>query len=139
MGHRRADCTNADVAVQELVFPTRDVEKKRKVSGQEVRDGRFDEVRPSGLRMRRSERRSVGQVLQRILQGAGRQDRAALRVPAPGLPLTRSPRGGRGRLPYRAVAIALALSAGGCSSPAVDKAAGDGAGAGIAVTTAADG
>jgi hypothetical protein len=60
-------------------------------------------------------------------------------VPASGLPLTRRPLAGRGRLPHCAVAIALALSAGGCSSPAVDKAAGHGAGAGIAVTTSADG
>jgi hypothetical protein len=60
-------------------------------------------------------------------------------VPASGLPLTRTPRARRGRLTRCAVAIALALSAAGCSTPAVDKAAGRGAGAGIAVTTSADG
>jgi len=60
-------------------------------------------------------------------------------VPASGLSLTRTPPTRRGRLTCRAAAIALALIVGGCSTPAVDKAAGSGAGAGIAVTTSADG
>src|SRR5690348_1658257 len=77
----------------------------------------------------------MGQVLQRVLQEARRQDRAALRVPASGLPLT----GRRATGSCGVVAAALALSLASCSTPAVDRAAGQGAGGGIAVRTSADG
>src|SRR5205085_11226034 len=111
---------------------------KRKVCAQEVRDGRPDKVRPSGLRMHRSEGRRMGQILQRILQEPREQNRAPLRVPPPGLPLTAA------AIPPRpsmacAIVLAVALPAMACSNAAVDKAAGAGAGSGIAVTTSAMG
>jgi hypothetical protein len=80
----------------------------------------------------------MGQVLQRILQEARRQDRAALRVPASGLPLTGPRSAARSRRIRSALPIAVALALGGCSNPAIEKAAGQGAGAGIVVRTASD-
>lgn len=66
-----------------------------------------------------------------------------MRVPAPGVSLSRPPKGGHYGLltgPFKAghyvlVAACLAI---GCSNAAVDKAAGEGAGTGIAVGTSAD-
>jgi hypothetical protein len=65
----------------------------------------------------------MGEILQRILQSARRQDRIALRVPSPGVPLRR-----------RLAVVTLLLTAA-CSNAALDKVAGQGAGAGIDVTT----
>jgi hypothetical protein len=81
----------------------------------------------------------MGQVLQRILQEARGEDRAALRVPAPGLPLSGPRRAARRHAAACALSVALVLGLAGCSNPAIDKAAGQGAGAGIAVKPSADG
>ena len=57
-------------------------------------------------------------------------------MPSPGLPLSRTR---RARCTACALSLALVLGLAGCSNPAVDKAAGSGAGAGIAVKPSADG
>ena len=62
----------------------------RKIRRTEVRNGgRSPEVRASGLLVSGDQRRRVGEVLQRILQGEGPADRVAMRMPASRLRLTR--------------------------------------------------
>ena len=51
-----------------------------------------NEVRPYSVRVRGASQRAAREVLQRPLQAGRRQDRAALRLPASGLPLTRDQR-----------------------------------------------
>src|SRR5215510_11935649 len=55
----------------------------------EVRHARLDDdpVRPPRLQLHGRKRRNVRKVLQRALQAGRQQNRAALRVPAPGLSL----------------------------------------------------
>ena len=60
-------------------------------------------------------------------------------MPAPGLPLSGQRRAAGVRGIGWAIAVALVLGLAGCSNPAIDKAAGSGAGAGIAVRPSADG
>jgi hypothetical protein len=60
-------------------------------------------------------------------------------VQAPGLPLTASPAARRNGRIRSAALIALALAVAACSNPAIEKAAGQGAGVGIAARTSADG
>jgi hypothetical protein len=60
-------------------------------------------------------------------------------VPASGVSLTRARSAASGRRTQYVVPLAITLSLTACSNPAIDKAAGQGAGAGIAVRTSADG
>jgi len=60
-------------------------------------------------------------------------------VPAPGLPLSGRRRAAPVRGAGHALLVALALGLAGCSNPAIDKAAGSGAGAGIAMQTSTAG
>jgi hypothetical protein len=59
-------------------------------------------------------------------------------VPASGLPLTAASAATRRRRVRSLAPIALALTMAACSNPAIEKAAGQGAGAGIAVRTSPD-